>query len=220
MANSSPTESSAGLSDVAPGQWELVPSARCSATGKSVDVRDPSAADGFLRQFPGDFMIMSRLREVLALTDDVFLMTDDSVIEILSWRLASGEVKLKNLGAKDGSESGGSGGGGGGGEGDGTTDEEILAEAQQLFNSIQMKDLRAAHKADRTTTILFGKYSIQYQPQGASGKSSSDGFTIGKKAFASDTELQKTLLQELYRLHHGKGDKAAAQFVASSIGQM
>jgi hypothetical protein len=219
MANSSPTESSASLSDLAPGQWELVPSARWSATDKSVDVRDPSAADGFLRQFLGDFMIMSRLREVLALTDDVFLMTDDSVIEILSWRLASGELKLKNLWAKDESESAGSGGGGGGGEGDGTPDEEIVAEAQQLLNSIQMKDLRAAHKAGRTTTILFGKYSVQYQPQG-SGKSSSDGFTLGKKAFASDTELQKTLLLELYKLHHGKGDKAAAEFAASSIGSM
>ena len=220
MPDPSPAPSAASLFDLAPGSWEIIPSARISADDASIAAPDHGAAEGFLRQFLGDFMIMSRLREVLALTDPVFLLTDDSVIDILAWRLASRELVVKKLGPKDSDESGGSGGGG-----QAPADEDIIEEARQLYNSIQMNDLRAAHKSGRMAKVIIGKHTIQYEAQAFSGRPRPDGFAIGKQALASESELKKAVLQELYRRHHkkrgGKGDAkaeadAALQFAERS----
>ena len=84
------------------------------------------------------------------------------------------------------------------------TDAAIIGAARQLYNSAQMSEIRAAHQGGVPVTIRIGRYRIQYEALPFSGFTSfgTDGFVIGKEAFASELEFKKTLLHELYRLHH------------------
>jgi len=52
----------------------------------------------------------------------------------------------------------------------------------------------------------IGKYNLQHQPLSSFGFTSFgiNGFVIGNEAFASASELTKTPLHELYRLHHSE----------------
>jgi hypothetical protein len=86
------------------------------------------------------------------------------------------------------------------------TDAAIIVAARQLYNSVQMNEIRAAHQSGLPVTIRIGRYRIQYEALSFSGFTSfsTDGFVIGKEAFASESELKKTLLHELYRLHHSE----------------
>lgn len=86
------------------------------------------------------------------------------------------------------------------------SDAAIIAVARQLYNSVQMKEIRTAHRTGRPMTVKIGKYSVQYEPLPFSGFTSfgTEGFVIGKEAFASESEFKKTLLHELYRLHHSE----------------
>ncbi len=92
-----------------PGSWDIVPSSRCARDDKSIVPVDHASAEAFLRECLFDFMTMSRLREVLAMTDPVFLMTDDTVVDLLASRLTAGQLVLRNLRAeKDEGQGGGS----------------------------------------------------------------------------------------------------------------
>jgi hypothetical protein len=86
------------------------------------------------------------------------------------------------------------------------TDAAIIAAARQLYNSAQMNEIRAAHRSGLPVTVRIGKYTVQYEALPFSGFTSFgiEGFVIGKEAFASESELKKTLLHELYRLHHSE----------------
>jgi hypothetical protein len=86
------------------------------------------------------------------------------------------------------------------------TDAVIVAAARQLYSSVEMNEIRAAHQRGLPVTISIGRYSVQYEALPFSGFTSFgiDGFVIGKEAFASESELKKTLLHELYRLHHSE----------------
>jgi hypothetical protein len=86
------------------------------------------------------------------------------------------------------------------------TDTVILAEARQIYNSALMDSIRAAHNTGQPVTVKIGDYTVQYEPIAFSGFTSFgiNGFVIGKDAFASESELKKTLLHELYRLHHSE----------------
>ena len=92
------------------------------------------------------------------------------------------------------------------------TDAALIAAARELYNSVQMNEIRAAHKKAFPVTVRIGRYRVWYEAMPFSGLASfgTEGFVIGKEAFASEAELKKTLLHELYRLHHsdlarGKG---------------
>ena len=85
-------------------------------------------------------------------------------------------------------------------------DAEIITAARQLYNSVQMNEIRAAHASGLPVTIRIGRYKIQYEALPFSGFTAfgDTGFVIGKEAFASEPEFKKTLLHELYRLHHSE----------------
>jgi hypothetical protein len=84
--------------DLPAGSWEIVPAATCPVDDKSIVAADHDSAGQFLRQYLSDFMTMSQLRDVLALTDPVFLLDDDSVVDVLAWRLSAGQLVLRKLG--------------------------------------------------------------------------------------------------------------------------
>jgi hypothetical protein len=81
------------------------------------------------------------------------------------------------------------------------SDASIIAEARGVYNSPLFERLRNAYEARRPDTVQIGRWSIQYESIAFSGMTAfPDGFVIGNEAFASEDELKKTLLHELYRL--------------------
>lgn len=86
--------------------WEIVQPGACKPDDKSVLATDHESAEAFLRQFLPDFMMMSRLREILGQTDPVYLLNDDSVIDLLAWRLGSRQLVLKKVGGEEDEEGG------------------------------------------------------------------------------------------------------------------
>jgi hypothetical protein len=88
----------------------------------------------------------------------------------------------------------------------GFADGAIIAAARSVYNSTEMTKIRAAHQNHSSVTVRIGVYNIQYEPLSFSGFTSfgTKGFVIGTEAFASESELKKTLLHELYRLHHSE----------------
>ena len=67
-----------------------------------------------------------------------------------------------------------------------------------------MGQIRAAHVAGEPLSVNVGSRLVQYEPDlPASGMTmfGENGFLIGREAFVSEAELQKTVLHELYRLN-------------------
>jgi hypothetical protein len=87
----------------------------------------------------------------------------------------------------------------------GFTAEEagIIAEANGILESAELAQVAEAHAAGESLTVEIGGRLIQYEPGlPASGMTmfGENGFLIGNEAFASEGELAKTVLHELYRL--------------------
>lgn len=87
----------------------------------------------------------------------------------------------------------------------GFTAEEagVLAEANGILQSEAFASIAEAHAAGESTIVNIGGRIIQYEPGlPASGMTmfGEDGFLIGNQAFASEGELAKTVLHELFRL--------------------
>lgn len=95
------------------GPWEIVPFARCSKADRYIDILDRTDVEWFLRQYKFDYRIMLHLRELLAPTDPVHRLNDDQVIEIVTWRLATRELVLRQRVWRRSTEPAGSGGGAG-----------------------------------------------------------------------------------------------------------
>ncbi len=100
------------------------------------------------------------------------------------------------------------------------TENAVIAEAKAILSSPQMAEIRAAYTAGKSVTVRVGTRIIQFEPGlPASGMTmfGENGFLIGKEAFASEVELTKTILQELYRLSTSAiGEGAAASGAAVS----
>jgi len=98
------------------------------------------------------------------------------------------------------------------------SDAQIIAAARAVYESAAFDEIRSAHQAGQSITLSVSGWSIQYEPLQFSGMTafSENGFIIGKEAFASEDELKKTQLHELYRLgrsalSHGRHiDRASA----------
>ena len=94
----------------------------------------------------------------------------------------------------------------------GKSDTTIASEVRQMYGSPLMSQIREAHSKGKPITVKIGSYAIQYEPLQFSGMTAfPTGFVIGKEAFASEDELKRTLLHEMYRLCHseiGKGGDA------------
>jgi len=81
------------------------------------------------------------------------------------------------------------------------TDAQIIAVARSIYNSPVLGEIRGAHQAGQPIVVSIDGCNIQYEPLPFSGMTAfPNGFVIGKEAFASEPELKKTLLHELYRL--------------------
>jgi hypothetical protein len=87
----------------------------------------------------------------------------------------------------------------------GFTAEEagIMAEANGILSSDAFAAITEAHAAGESTVVEIGGRLIQYEPGlPASGMTmfGENGFLIGNEAFATEGELAKTVLHELFRL--------------------
>lgn len=79
----------------------------------------------------------------------------------------------------------------------------IVNEVQSILSSSEMNALRAAYEAGESAEVTIGGRTVLFEPSlPGSGFSlfGEEGFVIGRQAFASEAELTKTLLHELYRL--------------------
>jgi hypothetical protein len=79
----------------------------------------------------------------------------------------------------------------------------ILAEANTILDSAGLAQIAEAHAAGESLTVQIGTRIVQYEPGlNASGMTmfGEDGFLIGNEAFATEGELAKTVLHELFRL--------------------
>jgi hypothetical protein len=113
------------------------------------------------------------------------------------------------------------------------TESGIINEAQGILNSSELAKIQAAHAAGEPVTVTIGGRVIQYEPNlPASGMTmfGENGFLIGREAFTSTQELQKTVLHELYRLTTSQSvagvsgalaaqeTKAASMFANKAVG--
>jgi RHS repeat-associated protein len=111
----------------------------------------------------------------------------------------------------------------------------IIAEAGSILSDPAFSALRAGYEAGRPLSVRIGGRVIQYEPDlPGSGLSlfGENGFLLGPEAFASESETQKTVLHELYRLNfsqsaNGVSGELAAQetmdaaaFAAHNAGQL
>lgn len=79
----------------------------------------------------------------------------------------------------------------------------IMAEANGILGSEGFAEIVAAHEAGESVTVEIAGRLIQYEPgMPASGLTNfeANGFLVGREAFATEGELAKTVLHELFRL--------------------
>jgi hypothetical protein len=83
------------------------------------------------------------------------------------------------------------------------TEQSIILEARKILSSSELAQLRLAQQAGKGLLVRIGGRLIQYEPGApCSGMTlfGENGFLLGREAFASESELAKTLLHELHRL--------------------
>ena len=115
------------------------------------------------------------------------------------------------------------------------TEPGIIGEARVIMSSSGMQTIQDAHIAGRGVTVEVSGRVIQYEPNlPASGMTmfGNNGFLIGPEAFATNSELGKTVLHELYRLGTSRSaggvsaelvtqeTRATAQFVERAFEEL
>ncbi len=81
---------------------------------------------------------------------------------------------------------------------------EIMYEAQAILGSREINAIRAAHESGEPVVVNINGRAIQYEPNlQESGLSmvGENGFHVGRGAFASEAEFERTVLHELHRLY-------------------
>jgi len=85
------------------------------------------------------------------------------------------------------------------------TEFKILADTKLIINSKEFDVIRSAHKNGISAQVTIGGRSIHYEPDFTFGEAMTlhgqGGFLLGPKAFASQQNLNQTVLWELTRLH-------------------
>ncbi len=79
----------------------------------------------------------------------------------------------------------------------------VISEAQGILKSAAFEEIHLAHRANKSVAVEINGVTVQYEPGlPASGMTmfGEEGFLIGPEAFASPSELTKTVLHELHRL--------------------
>jgi hypothetical protein len=85
-----------------------------------------------------------------------------------------------------------------------------------------MDTIRAANSSGQSATVTVNGRLIQYEPGlPASGMTmfGENGFLIGPEAFASESELQQTVLHELYRLNTSASSAGVSASLATQETQ-
>jgi hypothetical protein len=98
----------------------------------------------------------------------------------------------------------------------------IINEAQGILGSPEMDTIRAANSSGQSATVTVNGRLIQYEPGlPASGMTmfGENGFLIGPEAFASESELQQTVLHELYRLNTSASSAGVSASLATQETQ-
>jgi hypothetical protein len=89
----------------------------------------------------------------------------------------------------------------------------VALEARAVLKSSEFGAIRAAQAAGRTAEVNIGGRTIIFEPAApVSGMTlfGGNGFLIGREAFRSETELAKTVLQELFRLNRSQIGRTGA----------
>jgi hypothetical protein len=89
----------------------------------------------------------------------------------------------------------------------------IIAEAEGILDSEAFGAIAEAHATGESTVVEIGGRIIQYEPGlPASGMTmfGENGFLVGNEAFATEGELERTVLHELYRLATSSIPESAA----------
>jgi uncharacterized protein RhaS with RHS repeats len=95
---------------------------------------------------------------------------------------------------------------------------KIMLQTAKILRSAGMAELRAAAAAGRSAAVQIGGRTITYEaelPSSAMTNFAENSFHLGSKAFSSNTELAKTVLQELFRLTTGAGTGATGASAAA-----
>ena len=107
-------------------------------------------------------------------------------------------------------------------EGFSVDESRIINEAQGVIDSPQLAEIQNAHAAGEPLTVSVNGRLIQYEPDlPASGMTmfGENGFLIGREAFSSPAELQKTILHELYRLNMSESASGVSSALATQETQ-
>lgn len=84
-----------------------------------------------------------------------------------------------------------------------SAEQGVASGARSIYSSKALGEIRAAHAAGTSAEVTVNGTTILYEPGMAeSGMTlfGENGFVIGRGAFASDSELAKTIAHESYRL--------------------
>lgn len=99
-----------------------------------------------------------------------------------------------------------------------TIEVEIILEARRIIMSQQFANLLDAQKLGESATEIINGRLIQYEPGlPASGMTmfGENGFLIGREAFDSTEELDRTILHELYRLRNSSSSGGVSGSLAT-----
>jgi len=139
--------------------------------------------------------LIGTLRSVREKEREDALATRDAFIALAFWYVGA-RVPIKTKTAPAAAASAGL-------EGFTAAERAIITEAKGILSSKEIATIRAAFEARKSVTVKIAGRVIQYEPGlPASGMTmfGENGFLIGREAFASEAELSKTVLHELYRL--------------------
>ncbi|CCV09517.1 hypothetical protein MESS2_p40001 [Mesorhizobium metallidurans STM 2683] len=101
-------------------------------------------------------------------------------------------------------------------------ERSIISEARAILASPKMDTIRAAQASGKPVSVTIGGRLVQYEPGlPASGMTmfGENGFLIGREAFTSKEELNKTVLHELFRLETSKAKKGVSAELAKKETQ-
>jgi len=97
-------------------------------------------------------------------------------------------------------------------------ERQIIGEAQGILSSSQFATLRAAQQAGQSASVRINGRLIQFEPGlPASGMTmfGENGFLIGREAFRSAGELNRTVLHELFRLRNSASSAGVSGSLAT-----
>ncbi|QDV26400.1 RHS repeat-associated core domain-containing protein [Aureliella helgolandensis] len=98
-------------------------------------------------------------------------------------------------------------------------ESETIREAKGILSSEQMAAIREAHERGESVTVVIDGRTVQYEPGlPASGMTmfGEDGFLIGREAFSTPGELEKTVLHELHRLNTSESSGGVSGALATN----